>query len=428
MATVKEHKKQIASGHLKLVRWLALVLLAVIGLVALVSADRSVNLTHLAQQKNRLDKNTRQVQARLNTAIQIPLFSVASMHAFMLAGPNLPDDESFDKFAQYLLEQTPAVGGFAIVDTDQIIRHFYPLKGNRKAIGLDLKTRPAAPYVARAIRERRMVMNPPVVTVQGRLSTIARFPLYRGDRFLGLVQGVIDFNKALQLALKDLGNDVHVSLMDEAGHFFWGSKEVPPLASTIQLKAGDWNWRARVWLNDNETAGLTRDRLMIWLIGSGLLLSLLFIVNRSFTERLRLATSVQEKTAQLAANELRWRSLLEQINLIGIGLDRTGCVTYVNPYFCQMTGYDPDYVIGKHWFSNFLPKGNSQKTSDVFERLQLGESNSHHFNSLLTQNGDERIISWFNARLSDDKGEFDGSMSIGEDITVRQELEKRLDL
>lgn len=423
----KAHTRSSASWTPLLLRWATLGLLAIIGLVALISADRSAQVVEHEHLKNRLAKATRLVQTRLITAIQFPLYSVESMRAFMLAGPKLPDYQSFDMFAQHMLLHTPTVGGFAFVDKNEIIRHFYPLKGNKKAIGLDLKTRPAAPYVTKAIRENRMVLNPPVMTVQGHLSTIARIPLYRDGQFLGLVQGVIDIKKVLHLALKDLGDDVHVSLKDHSGHYFWGTTSVPAQASVINLKVGDWSWQARVWLDNTDEADIGRNRLMIWLVGLSLLFSLMFIVNRSFTERLRLAKAVKSKTAQLAANETRWRSLLEQVHLIGIGLDRMGRVSYVNPYFCQVSGYDAESVIGKRWTKNFLPEDLQQYSLRVFDKLKEGTSIGQHLSAILTSTGEVRNISWFNARLVDDKGEFDGSMSIGEDITVRQELEKQLD-
>ena len=408
-------------------RWLALGLLTVIGLVALLSADRAAHLAHQQKQKVRLEKITRLVQSRLDTVIHIPLNTVVSMQAFMLASPGLPDFESFDHFAAKMLEHTPAVGGFAFVDAHRIIRHFYPLAGNEKAIGLDLMARPAAPYVERAIRERRMTMNPPAVTVQGHLSTIARIPLYRDKEFLGLVQGVIDIDKTLQLVMQNLDSDVRISLEDEAGKPFWGPAEHPGQTNNINIKVGDTRWKARLWLNANGDRGGDEVIPLIWLIGSALLMSLLFIVNRSFTESRRLAVAIKTKTAQLAASEARWRTLLEQVHLLGVGLDRNGCVSYVNPFFCQVTGFTASDVIGKDWFANFIPKGIQHHLHKVFDALQHGIITNQHLNPIVTKTRDERMISWFNARVLDENGEFDGSLSIGEDITARQELEKRLD-
>ena len=130
---------------------------------------------------------------------------------------------------------------------------------------------------------------------------------------------------------------------------------------------------------------------------------------------------------QLAASEVRWRTLLEQVHLLAVGLDRNGIVSYVNPFFCSVTGYQQDEVLGRAWFGRFHPPQLEPQLSAVFERLRQGEGANHHLNPVVTRSGQERSISWFNARLVDGAGEFDGTLSIGEDITVRQELEQRLD-
>lgn len=408
-------------------RWFALGLLVVVSLVALILTDQAVRMEQKELQKARFEKITRLVQSRLVTAIQIPLNTVASMQAFMLATPELPNYDSFDQFAATMLRHTPAVTGFAYVDDQRVIRHFYPLAGNEKAIDLDLMTRPAARFVEKAIRERRMTMNPPAVTVQGRLSTIARIPLYRDGKLLGLVQGVIDIEKTLQMVLEDLDNDTHVYLEDIAGKRFWGPQDYPTHSSKIMLNAGDTQWIARVWVDGKDGTENGILSLLIWLGGGALLLSILFIVNRNFTESQRLAVAVKSKTMQLAASESRWRALLEQVHLLAVGLDRNGVVSYVNPFFCSVTGYKEDEVIGKNWFGKFHPSEIETQLQDVFEKLRQGKAANHFSNPVVTKSGQERSVSWFNARIVDGKGRFDGTLSIGEDVTVRQELEKRLD-
>jgi diguanylate cyclase (GGDEF)-like protein/PAS domain S-box-containing protein len=407
-------------------RWIALLLLACIGLLALVSADRSARLAQQHQHKSRQDKITRLVQSRLNRAIQIPLNSVTSMQAFMLARPTFPSNRSFDKFAATMRAHTPAVDGFAFVDAQRVIRHFYPSAGNEKAIGLDLMTRPAAPYVEKAIRARRMTMSPPTVTVQGHLSTIARAPLYRDGKFLGLVQGVIDVNKTLALVTEDLDSNVHVYLEDGDGRHFWGPSKFPEQAAEIHINVGDGQWLAKIW-SDAIPGSANHMVPLIWLGGGALLLSLLFIVNRNFTEGQRLSSAVHAKTAQLAASESRWRSLLEQVQLLGIGLDRNGRVSYVNPFFCKVTGFVSSEVIGKDWIRNFLPKGIQDQLLDLFGTVQQGGTVDQYLNPILTKSNDQLVVSWFNVRVVDEQGQFDGILSIGEDITLRQELEKRLD-
>ena len=427
MSTHVKITKPITDRRTAFYRWIALSLLTGIGLVALYAADHALRLEQQAQQKYRLERVTRLVLSRLNTAIQIPLDTVASIHAFMLASPELPDFESFDRFAAQMLRHASTVDGFAFVDSQRIIRHFYPLAGNEKAIGLDLMTRPAARYVERAIRQKSIVLNTPTVTVQGRLSTIARIPLYHGEQLLGLVQGVIDINKTLELVMQDMDSDVHVELEDSSGRHFWGPSQYPAQAREFNIKAGDSHWLARVWLTPTDIAGSYTMIWLVWVAGTALLLSMLFIVNRMFTESLRLTKAIQNKTAQLTASEGRWRTLLEQVHLIGVGLDRDGCVRYVNPFFTKVTGFEQDEVVGKEWFSNFLPAGITQNLRDVYTKLRKGEVIKQFLNPITTKSGAERVVSWFNARLVDDKGEFDGTLSIGEDITARSELEKQLD-
>lgn len=426
MASAASQNLLVKAKWMAVYRWLALGLLSVIGIVALVSADRAAHLAQQQEQKNHLDKASRLVQSRLNSIIQIPLNTVESMQAFMLADDELPDYRSFDRFAAKMLDYTPAVGGFAYVDTNRIIRHFYPLSGNEKAIGLDLTTRPARAFVERAIREKRMTINPPAVTVQGHLSTIARIPLYRDQQFLGLVQGVIIIDKTLQYVLQGLDDNVHIALEDAAGKKFWGPAVHPQQTSSFNIKVGDTSWKTRVWLGP----GTEDDHYiapLIWLVGGALLLSLLYIVNRSFTESERLAVAVKNKTTQLSASEARWRTLLKEVSLLGVGLDRHGGISYVNPFFCHVTGFEAAELIGKDWFNVFITKDMQHQIRDVFDSIERGKSTSHFLNTIMTKSGEERVISWFNARIANERGEFDGTLSIGEDITARHELEKRLD-
>ncbi|MEW6491716.1 MAG: PAS domain-containing protein [Cyanobacteriota bacterium] len=59
--------------------------------------------------------------------------------------------------------------------------------------------------------------------------------------------------------------------------------------------------------------------------------------------------------ATLQEAERRWRSLLENVQLLVVGLDPRGNVEYVNPFFLSLTGYTQAEVLGKNWFENFLP-------------------------------------------------------------------------
>jgi PAS domain S-box-containing protein len=140
-----------------------------------------------------------------------------------------------------------------------------------------------------------------------------------------------------------------------------------------------------------------------------------------------LATTINQQTkidAQRREAERRWRSLLENVQLLVVGLDSAGNVEYTNPFFLALTGYTQDEVLGKNWFSDFVPHEQQQQIQTLFVEMLEQELHPHHQSQLLTKSQTERVIAWNNTLLRDSQGAIIGTMSIGEDITKRQALDK----
>ena len=58
----------------------------------------------------------------------------------------------------------------------------------------------------------------------------------------------------------------------------------------------------------------------------------------------------------LRLRDIRWHSLLENMQLIVLELDTEGRVRYINPFGVQILGYSsPNEIMTKDWFSNYLP-------------------------------------------------------------------------
>ena len=128
--------------------------------------------------------------------------------------------------------------------------------------------------------------------------------------------------------------------------------------------------------------------------------------------------------ATLQEAERRWRSLLENVQLLVVGLDSMGNVEYVNPFFLSLTGYTQAEVLGKNWFENFLPSSHQQQVNTVFNEVLENNFHPHYTNPILTKSGEERFIAWNNTLLRDTEGNIIGTTSIGEDITQRQTVER----
>ncbi|HEY9635451.1 MAG TPA: PAS domain S-box protein [Coleofasciculaceae cyanobacterium] len=128
--------------------------------------------------------------------------------------------------------------------------------------------------------------------------------------------------------------------------------------------------------------------------------------------------------ATLQEAERRWRSLLENVQLLVVALDSRGNVEYVNPFFLSLTGYTQAEVLGKNWFENFLPPSFQQQVNTVFDEVLEDNFHPHYTNPIVTKSGEERFIAWNNTLLRDTEGNIIGTTSIGEDITQRQTIER----
>lgn len=138
-----------------------------------------------------------------------------------------------------------------------------------------------------------------------------------------------------------------------------------------------------------------------------------------------LESRVASRTAELHRAEHRWRMLLENVQLVVIGLDSSGKVTYANPFFLKLTGYAADEVIDADWFSLFIPPSEHPAMTDYFRQLQGQlEVPLQYQNTILSKSGEERIIVWNNTVLRDLQDNIVGTMSIGEDITQRFAIDR----
>jgi len=111
-------------------------------------------------------------------------------------------------------------------------------------------------------------------------------------------------------------------------------------------------------------------------------------------------------------------NLLETANSFIIVLDKNANIILFNRYAEKLSGYKKEEVLGKNWFTTFIPKQNNSKIPKVFADVLREMPNvSSYENPILCKNGVEKLINWENSLLKNDKGEILGILSIGTDIT-----------
>ncbi len=121
---------------------------------------------------------------------------------------------------------------------------------------------------------------------------------------------------------------------------------------------------------------------------------------------------------------------ISKVMIICIASD--GRVTLVNRRGCEILGYSEEEIIGKNWFTSFLPERVRSEIRAVFDSVLAEDISAEEavLNPVLTRSGEERIIRWYNAVIRDEAGLITQTLSSGEDVTdmVRMERERQREL
>ena len=120
-------------------------------------------------------------------------------------------------------------------------------------------------------------------------------------------------------------------------------------------------------------------------------------------------------------------SLIDTAQVIILVLDTAGCIVRFNPYFEQLSGYSLADVKGKAWMDTFLPEREKARIRAVFEAATHGQSSLGNVNPIVTRQGKERLIEWYDKPIVDDSGNVTGLLTVGLDITDRKRAETELE-
>ncbi len=145
------------------------------------------------------------------------------------------------------------------------------------------------------------------------------------------------------------------------------------------------------------------------------------LIFRDITER---------KEAEIMIREERDKAkkYIDLAGVLFVAIDAKEEITLINKKGCEILGFKQEEIIGKNYFDTFIPERSRNDVRNVFQKIINGEIEPVEFfeNSILTKNGDERIIAWHNTSIKNKKGEIVASLSSGEDITERNKAEQKL--
>jgi PAS domain S-box-containing protein len=145
----------------------------------------------------------------------------------------------------------------------------------------------------------------------------------------------------------------------------------------------------------------------------------------------RLAEAREPAELAQAGEQLRYErdfavSLVEAARTIVLLLDPQGRIVRFNPYMEEISGYRLEEVQGKDWFTTFLPGREHQRITQLFGEAISGGRVSGNVNPIVTKDGRERLIEWYDAKLHDPQGNLVGLLAVGQDITEQREAQSQI--
>jgi len=119
-------------------------------------------------------------------------------------------------------------------------------------------------------------------------------------------------------------------------------------------------------------------------------------------------------------------SLLNTAQAIVLVLGTRGRIIRFNRYMEEISGYSLAEVRDKDWFSTFLPERDHARLRELFKKAAGDIQTRGNVNPIITKDGQERQIEWYDKTLKDADGKVVGLLAIGQDITERKRAEEAL--
>ena len=121
---------------------------------------------------------------------------------------------------------------------------------------------------------------------------------------------------------------------------------------------------------------------------------------------------------ELTAIENRWQSFMDNIHLLVARLDERGRINYVNPRYCEATGFSQDELIGRHFREMTGEDGQANGQSTSVPHLE---------SRLQTKSCPPILVSWSSVAMRYNDGRPSGTLAIGADITRQAEAQAARD-
>lgn len=134
----------------------------------------------------------------------------------------------------------------------------------------------------------------------------------------------------------------------------------------------------------------------------------------------------EQSLARLRQMECIYRTSFTFSRDVVICLSPDRKIIEFNPPAETLYGVKKEDVLGKDYFVMFLPQDLWEAVDNYMKKVAAGIPANGFENPVHTKNGDTRLLLWKAQRVVDDNGDVIGIIAVGQDISMRKQMEERL--
>ncbi len=144
----------------------------------------------------------------------------------------------------------------------------------------------------------------------------------------------------------------------------------------------------------------------------------------AYAQQATLVVARARELQAVAESEKRFRSVVENTDVLVIELDPAGRIVLFNRAAEKITGHDAADVLGKEYFTLFVPERDRDRLASDYRAILKGRTMEGFTSPIRTRDGGERTLSWNIKSILGAAGELRAIVGMGVDVTERLRAEK----